>query len=63
MNDTVSRNQNPNSLFFNEEGFSPANEALGMSFSVRITESFTALLEDAILGGVSSDKTGISYIT
>ena len=33
-----------------------------MSSSVRITESFTALLEDAILGRFSSDKTGISYI-
>ena len=32
-----------------------------MSSSVRITESFTALLEDTILGGFSSDKTGISY--
>lgn len=32
-----------------------------MSSSVRITESFTALREDAILGGFSSDKTGISY--
>ena len=41
--------------------FSPANEAPGMSSSVRITDSFTALLEDAILGGFSSDKTGISY--
>jgi len=32
-----------------------------MSSSVRITESFSALLEDAILRGFSSDKTGISY--
>ena len=31
-----------------------------MSSSVRITESLTALLEHAILGGFSSDKTGIS---
>ena len=32
-----------------------------MLSSVNITESFTALLEHAILGGFSSDKTGISY--
>ena len=32
-----------------------------MSSSVRITESFTALLEGAILRGFSYDKTGISY--
>ena len=49
------------SSFFSEEGFSPANEAPGMPSSVRITESFTALLEDAILGRFSSDKTRISY--
>ena len=55
------RNQNRNSSFFSEEGFRPASEAPGMSSSVRITESFTALLEDAILRGFSSDKTGISY--
>ena len=55
------RNQNRNSSFFSEEEFRPASEAPGMSSSVRITESFTALLEDAILRGFSSDKTGISY--
>ena len=55
------RKQNRNSSFFSEEGFRPASEAPGMSSSVRITESFTALLEDAILRGFSSDKTGISY--
>ena len=43
------------------KGFRPANKAPGMSSSVRITESFTALLEDAILRGFSSDKTRISY--
>ena len=32
-----------------------------MSSLVRITESFTALLEDAILGRFSSDQTGMSY--
>ena len=32
-----------------------------MSSSGEITESFTALLKQAILGGFSSDKTGISY--
>ena len=55
------RNQNRNSSFFSEEGFRPASEAPGMSSSVRISESFTALLEDAILREFSADKTGISY--
>ena len=55
------RNQNRNSSFFSEEGFRPASEAPGISSSVRITESSTAPLEDAILRGFSSDKTGISY--
>ena len=32
-----------------------------MSSLVRITKSFTALLEHTILGGFSSDKAGISY--
>ena len=32
-----------------------------MSSLVRIPESFTALLENAILGRFSSDQTGMSY--